>query len=88
MSKIVEGKNLCFELKPVSVKEVWPALKKLKPKNSCSSSGIPKKVIQAAHEILAVPLQHVVNTSIRDKKYPNVFRDVLAMPVFKRGSKI
>ena len=45
------------------------------------------KVIHAAHEVLAVPLQRVVNTSIRDRKYPDVFRDEVAMPVLERGSK-
>ena len=68
MNKIVEGKNLCFELKPVSVEEVMVALKKLKPKKTCSSSGVPKRAILATDEVLAVPLQYTVNTSIRDKK--------------------
>ena len=67
MGKIVDGKNLRFELKSVSVKEVMAALKKLKPRKSCSGSGVPKRVIQAAHEVLAVPLQSIVNTSINQK---------------------
>ena len=87
MNKIVEGKNICFEPKPVSVKEVMETLKKLKPKKSCCSSGVQKRVIQAANEVLMAPLQQIVNTRVRDKKYPDVFRDMVDMPALKRGSK-
>ena len=50
------GKNLFFELRPVTLKETTMALKNLKPKKSSGNSSVPKFVIKGAAEILAFPL--------------------------------
>ena len=74
MTEFVAGRNLHFELRPVSLEETLAALKKLKPKRSSGSSSVPKLVVKGASEVLAVPLQRVKNGSIRENKYPSAFK--------------
>ena len=87
MHELVAGKDLFFEMRPVSLEQTTKALKSLKSKKSSGNSSVPKVVIKGAAEVLALPLQRVINTSIRDGIYPRAFKNVTGIPVFKKGSR-
>ena len=87
MTEFVAGRILYFELRLVSLEETLAALKNLKPKRSSGSSSVPKIVVKGAAEVLAVPLQRIINASIREKKFPSAFKNIIGIPVFKKGSR-
>ena len=54
---------------------------------SSDISGVPKKVIKNASAILALPFQRLFNTSIETETFPDLYKELSAVCIHKRGSK-
>ena len=63
------------------------AIKNLNPKVSSGVSGIQKKMIRNAHDVLALPMQRIFNTSIQSCSFPDAFKRLSSIPVHKKLSK-
>ena len=87
MKEHIDNKSLSFRIQTISIKEAKIALKNMNPKMSSGVSGIPKKIVRDAHEILAVPFQRVFNESVKQCYFPNAFKELSSVCVHKRNSK-
>ena len=87
MKMHVGNKDCKFAIRTISISEAKLALRKLKPKMSSGPTQIPKKLIKNANEVLCVPFQRIFNTSVRLAKFPDEYRNLIAVPVHKRNSK-
>ena len=87
MTLHVGNKDCKFAIRTISISEAKPALRKLKPKMSSGPTQIPKKLIKNANEVLCVPFQRIFNTSVRQVKFPDEFRNLILVPVHKRKRK-
>lgn len=63
------------------------AAKKLKNKNTAGPDGIPSFVVKDCIRVLAVPLMHIFNLSLRTGVYPSIWKLSKIIPVLKRGDK-
>ena len=59
----LDGKDLHFALRPVSVQHVRKIIQKMKPSMSAGYIDLPQKLKKHASENLCVPLQTIVNQS-------------------------
>ena len=73
MHELVAGKDVHFDLRPVSLQETIDALKSLKARKSSGGLSISKAIAKGSAEVLAVPLHRIINISIRDKVYLKAF---------------
>ena len=87
MHELVAGKDVHFDLRPVSLQETIDALKSLKARKSSGGLSIPKAIAKGAAEVLAIPLHRIISISIRDKVYAKAIKKVKGFPVFKKGSR-
>lgn len=83
----MKDKQSKFALRTISMKEAKDVLRNLKPKMSSALTGVPKKLIRNASEVLACLFQRIVNTSIRLATFPKAFKELLAVCVHKRDNK-
>ena len=83
----IGNKKLAFSIRPISLQEAKMAIKNLNPKVSSGVSGIPKKLIRNAHDVLALPMQRIFNTSIQSCSFPDAFKRLSSVPVHKKLSK-
>ena len=83
----IGNKKLAFSIRPISLQEAKMAIKNLNPKVSSGVSGIPKKLIRNAHDVLALPMQRIFNTSIQSCSFPDAFKRLSSIPVHKKLSK-
>ena len=60
----LQGKNLKFNLRTVSEKEVLKIIKSLKPKKSFGPDGITSETLKLGADILVIPLTYIINSSI------------------------
>jgi hypothetical protein len=58
---------------------------KLKSKPSSGLDQINSMVLKAGGEVLAVPLQFIINTSITSGHFPKRWREAKVTPVHKKG---
>ena len=68
----MEGKNLQFSLKTVSVRKVEKIMKKMVKKKSKGKDGISQECLLLGQEALAAPLTTIINESIETGVFPKV----------------
>ena len=88
LKKKVERKNLKFSLKTVSVKAVTKIMKKMKKKKSSGTDGVTQECLLTGSDVLAVPLTHIINTSIRSGEVPAHWKEAIVVPILKKGDKL
>ena len=85
LSKKMEHRNLKFNLKTVSVKTVIKAIKSMKKKKSSGIDGVTQECLLNGMEVLAIPLTHIVNTSITSGTVPDSWKEAIVVPILKKG---
>ena len=66
LRKHLEDRNLHFELTEVTVQEVIGTIKKMKTSMATGMNGMPQQVMKYAAEIVAIPLQLIINRAITE----------------------
>ena len=87
LTKKLEHKNLKFSLKTVSVKTVLKVMKKMKRKKSAGLDGVTQDCLLIGMDVLAVPLTHIINTSIAQAKVPDCWKEAIVIPILKKGDR-
>ena len=82
----MESKNLKFKLKPVTEKKVLKIIKSMKSKKSSGLDELTQAQMILGADILAIPLTRIINTSITEAKFPDMWKEGVVTPVLKKGS--
>ena len=82
----MEGKNLHFSLKSVSEEKVLKTIKGLKYKKSSGRDEITQEQLKLGAEVLAIPLTRIINNSIAEGKFPEIWKVGVVTPVLKKGN--
>ena len=85
LEKNVKQKNLKFTLKTVTVKTVTKIMKKMKKKKSSGTDGITQECLLLGVNVLAIPLTHIINTSIMAGEVPEPWKEAIVVPILKKG---
>ena len=83
LKKKLEKKNLKFSLKTVSEEVVKKAMNKMKKKKSAGVDGISQENLLLGTEILAIPLNRLINCSIKSGIFPQEWKEALVTPILK-----
>ena len=84
----MNGRNLEFSIKPVTIKQVLKAIKCLKNKTSSGIDFISPKLLKQTADIIAAPLTFIINNSIEEGVFPQSWKTAKVIPIFKKkGSK-
>ena len=67
----------------VSVKTVENHLKRLKTNKATTINDIPPKILKLSAPHIAVPLTNLINSSIKDGTWPDIFKEEIVTPVPK-----
>ena len=70
----MNGRNLEFSIKPVTIKQVLKAIKCLKNKTSSGIDFISPKLLKQTADIIAAPLTFIINNSIKEGVFPQSHR--------------
>ena len=76
-----------FSLHCVSVRSIKKAIRKIKNTNALGVDGIPVIFWKNCVDTLALPVTHMVNSSIQTAIVPAVFKRAIVHPVYKGGNK-
>ena len=87
LSEKLHDSKLKFKLKTFHEKHVLKILKSLKSKKSYSHDGITAEVFKLGAEVLASPLNYIINTSILTGKYPTNWKVAKVIPLHKKDDK-
>ena len=64
-----------ISLKTVTVKKVIKTMKKMKLKKSCGRDGISQECLLTGMNVIAIPLTHIINTSILAGEVPKHWKE-------------
>ena len=83
-------KNKCckFELQPVGPDVVKSIIQTMKTSSSCGLDNISSYVIKLAIDELVPVITHLINLSIRDKKFPTSWKISKVVPLHKKDEMI
>ena len=70
---------------PITLKELLDQVKNLKNKNSSDSCGLSSSLLKQIAPVIALPLLHVFNNSIKFGVVPSQFKSAKVIPIFKNG---
>ena len=77
-----------FELKTVGVDTILKILKDLPQTHSCGPDEIDGYILNISREVIARPLLHVINLSIRTGIFPKIWKLAKISPLHKKESKL
>ena len=67
--------------------ELQEIIKDLKISNSSNGDDISSKIIILCSNLIAKPLVHIFNLSVRQGIFPNMLKSSKVIPIFKKGDK-
>ena len=76
-----------FSFKDVNDVEVLKYLRKLKRNSAVGLDQIPSSFLKDTAFVIAKPLTHIINCSLRNGEFPNTLARAKVTPIFKSGSK-
>ena len=82
----MQPKNLKFSLQTVTEAKVLKAIKQMKNKKSAGRDEITQEQMIMGAEVLAIPLTRIINASITEGKFPDIWKSAVITPVLKKGS--
>ena len=82
----MQPKNLKFSLQTVTEAKVLKAIKQMKNKKSAGRDEITQEQMIMGAEVLAIPLTRIINASITEGKFPDIWKSAVVTPVLKKGS--
>jgi signal recognition particle subunit SEC65 len=68
---------------PEHVKKI---ISKLQPKLSFDANGVSTKMIKFIGDVIALPLSHIFNISLREGVFPHKLKMCRVIPIFKAGN--
>lgn len=71
----------------ITERDVLNAFKKLKPRFTAGPDGLPAFFIKDCARILAAPLTHIFNISVKSSKFPDNWKISKVCPIYKKGNK-
>ncbi|PSN54841.1 hypothetical protein C0J52_02943 [Blattella germanica] len=71
----------------IHTQEVFKTIESLKPSRTAGSDGIPNFIIKGCSEIFSPILAHIFNLSLRDSKFPTIWKSIVVVPVPKKCNK-
>ncbi len=69
----------------VSEKTVYKAMCSLKKKKSTGVDGISQDKLVLGTKVLVVPLTRIINNSITNGEFPEMWKEALVTPILKKG---
>ena len=82
----MQPKNLKFSFKTVTEEQVLNAIKQMKNKKSSGRDEITQEQMKLGAEVLAIPLTRIINASITEGKFLEIWKCGIVTPVLKKGS--
>lgn len=81
----IPGATSNLKLRSISEEETMKIISMLKNKNSCGTDGIPMKLAKECTRQIAGPLTYLINTSMKNGIFPEIFKTALIKPIYKKG---
>ena len=75
-------------MRTVSERCVRKVILSLKNKNSSGIDFISPKILKSTVDVITTPLTHVINSSIAEGIFPEIWKIAKVIPVFKDQKKI
>ena len=72
-------------MKTVTEKTVYKAMCSLKKKKSAGVDGISQENLVLGAKALVVPLTRIINNSITNGEFPEMWKEALVTPTLKKG---
>ena len=72
-----------FFFKPVTQRTVYKIIKSLKTSTSQDETGIPQKAFRGWADVLQYPLFCIINRSLQQGKFPDIWKTAKIVPLFK-----
>jgi hypothetical protein len=82
----IDSSDKEYDLDPVSIGEVKKHLKSINSTKSVSSEDYPPWITKMCCEDLCVPITNIVNQSLREAKFPSIYKHAEITPVAKHTS--
>ena len=79
--------NSLFKFRPVSSLEVFKILNSTKCAKSTGIDGIPPRLLRDAAIVIASPLAHIINLSMKLGQIPPEWKSAKIIPIYKAGAK-
>ena len=86
-SKIVDDTGPKFKFHSIGIKKTKELLRRMNGTQSIGVDGLPATFWKRLAPALAVPLMHLVNSSFKECKVPDVFKMARITPIYKGGGK-
>ena len=83
--KLMEGKNISFSTRFVSVQKIRKLLGSLKNKTSTAVDQLDNYAVKVAADYIAGPLHHVVTLSLMQQKFPQDWKFSTIVPLHKKS---
>lgn len=53
----------------------------------CGLTGIPRKILSNARDVVSIPLQKIINESLKSNKCPQRFKEIKTTPLHKKAKQ-
>ena len=83
-----DGKKLHFSLKKVSEAKVLKTIQGLRNKKSSGRDEVTQEQLKMGAEVLSIPLTRIINNSIEEGVFPEIWKTGVVTPVLKKGSPL
>lgn len=75
-------------LDPVSENEIFNIINSLKVSNSCGIDSISSNMLKSIVQYIVVPLTFLINWSLSEGIFPDIFKIAKIIPLHKKGDKL
>ena len=79
--------SLNFGFCSVSVEDVYSTILDLSNSSSLDVYGVNSRILKAAASVVCEPLTHIFNCCLDSGQFPDSFKVVKVIPVFKKGNR-
>lgn len=79
--------HINIAIKEIEEQDIMLAAKKLKNKMTAGPDGIPSFFVKDCIGVLTAPLKIIFNLAVRNKTFPNRWKEAKVVPILKSGNK-
>ena len=76
-----------FRVQPVTLPELWYALKRMGKSRACGNDGITIQMLRSTFAVIGPHLQNVINCSLRTGQVPPQWKEASVIPLYKKGDR-
>ena len=77
-----------LRIKTVEIHEILSLIKSMGKSHAFGHDGIDSKSLNVSPEAIAAPIAHIINLSIKNRKFPSKWKLGRLIPIYKGGVKI